>query len=137
MKRLSIALAAFLLHASAHCVPICAAQFTEFLGRFERAEIDQAKHTKFPLLYSYPDHDDPNLKQKTLRLDRPSAEKYESFPSPGKQASLRLERTIANVGTGRCAVKFQVPDSDVYAMTFTFARWGRSWRLVAVEDFSL
>ncbi len=130
-------LLAFLLQAPAYGGVACAPGFAQFLGKFERREIDQAKHTKFPLRYSHPDRDDLERGPKRLLLDQRSAEKFESFPTVETQARLKVERHISKDKSGNCEVKFQVPDSDMYAITFTFASWNGTWRLVAIEDFSL
>ena len=109
----------------------------QFLGKFERGEIDQSRHTSFPLRYSHPDRDDLERGPKRLLLDQRSAKRFESFPTVEIQARLNVEREISKDKSGNCAVKFQVPDSDMYAITFTFERWRGTWRLVAIEDFSL
>lgn len=125
--------------ASANAGPACMPGFAKFLGEFERRQIDRAKHTRFPLRYSMPDRDDPELKQKTLWLDQREAGKFLSFPAPKDQRRLGLERAIEKDKAGRCTVRFNVPDSDMYAVTFAFASWKKnsSWQLVETEDHSL
>ena len=130
------------LLGAATCTPTysattCAPGFVNFIGKFERGVIDQTKHTKFPLRYSLLDSDSPELERKVLWLDQSRAAKFESFPSPADQARLNLKREFIRDKTGRCAVKLNVQDSDMYAMTFTFARWDKTWRLVEIEDDSL
>ena len=137
MRIVNFVLLALAFHASAQGRSMCAGEFVKFLGDFERSKAVQATHTNFPLRYSHVDHDDPELKQKHIWLNKQSVEKFESFPSPEYQAKIKLERKITKDEAGRCAVNFNVPDSDMYAMTFSFIKWGNAWRLVEIEDNSL
>ncbi|MDY0743446.1 hypothetical protein SNE35_02975 [Paucibacter sp. R3-3] len=135
--RLTFALLGAATFTPAHSATRCAPGFVEFISKFERGVIDQTEHTKFPLRYSLLDSDGPELTRKVLWLDQSRAATFESFPSPEDQARLHVKRAFVRDKTGRCAVKLNVENSDIYAMTFTFARWNKTWRLVEIDDDSL
>jgi hypothetical protein len=129
-------LAAMLLASSALANP-CSAEFTKFLSNFENSESFRASHTLFPLKFSHVDHDAPDMKTKHLLLNRQNAKRYESFPSPRRQSELRLQRSFKQFGQNQCDVTLAVPDSDMYAISFSFVRLSGTWKLAEIIDSSL
>ena len=117
--------------------PRCPHDFDSFIAKFETNQSVQSSQTRFPLLYSHLDHEDPYLKLKTIWLDRASAQKYETYPTADylKRIGAGREQSMTNRKT--CIVRFRVPDSDMYALDFSFRRWKGSWRLVSIRDHSL
>ena len=137
LLRLALIPMVAMLQATAHGATACAPGFTEFLQDFEQARIDRDQHTKFPLRYTAIDGGAPMPRNKTSWLDRDEARKVQAFPSPAYQAELGLQRKISKDKAGRCEVFLFIPESDMYVVTFTFSRWNKTWRLVAVADQSL
>lgn len=115
----------------------CPSDFASFLSKFEADPSLQMSQTRFPLIYRQIDHDDPQLRMKQRRLKKLEWEKFERFPSPGYQRKLKLTKTLSSAHARQCAVSFNAPDSDMYAVEFKFERHSNRWLLVEVQDNSL
>lgn len=128
-----------LLSLPVHAGSACPTQFGDFIEVFQDSPNFQKLNTQFPLFYSDVDATAvPEPKQFHIKVTRTTLAKYPGviFPSRSTQTSMSLQRKISEQD-GLQVVRFDKPDTDIYSVSFFFAKSSRCWRLIRVEDYSL
>lgn len=139
----SIATAALTLIAfapgGAAAAMACPASFPAFVSQFESDNAFQREHTRFPLAASRIDNqsaDEPFEVKYSIPHAGDTNYKRAAWPTPARQSSAGLKRTIAKEPGGVQAVTFSQPGTD-YMFTFYFKKSRACWSLVRFADHSL
>lgn len=117
----------------------CPASFPAFVSQFEADPAFQREHTRFPLAASRIDNqsaDEPFEVKYSIQHAGDTNYKRAAWPTPARQSSAGLKRTITQEPGGMHAVTFSQPGTD-YMFTFHFMKSRACWSLVRFADQSL